>query len=302
LIGNDMVIFGGFKNGYNMATNETYALDLSVPNAMWRRMDDMPVPSGITHQGLVVIGTKAYLCGGYIGGSLGKNTDACYVYDHSVPARQSGGQSQWSTMAALPKGGRAGGGMIYDSTRNAIIYAGGSQRAIQGQTVAIDYQDTWMYSFSNTMAGWVPQSNIPFLANHMNSVTVVDGSGKERHYIFGGQVGDYELWGNVATMYEYIATTDTWIQRRPMPFGRGHATSSVRPLGCGFIIAGGRTNQGLTGDISYYHVANDTWQSIGQLPVDIHTNVCVISPATGMLRCETGWATGTFSTETKIIL
>jgi hypothetical protein len=71
--------------------------------------------------------------------------------------------------------------------------------------------------------------------------------------------------------------------------------------GCGLFIAGGRTNQGLTGDISYYNVANDTWQSIGRLPVDIHTNVCVISHTT-MLRCETGWATGTFSTETKIIL
>ena len=72
----------------------------------------------------------------------------------------------------------------------------------------------------------------------------------------------------------------------------------MRAVGCGFIVAGGRTNKGLTGDIIYYNSFDDTWQSIGRLPVDIHTNACVV--AFGMLRCEAGWATGTFSTETPI--
>jgi hypothetical protein len=295
MIGTDFVIFSGFKNGYLTATTETYALDMSVPNAIWKRMDDMPFAQGITHQGLVVIDMKAYLCGGYIGGSLGVSTDRCFVYDHTKPTGQ-----QWSNFTPLPKGGRSGGAMIFDSSVNAIVYAGGSQRLTQGQPVAIDYKDTWMYSFNNPAAGWVQQSNIPFYGNHMNSITVFDGSGKERHYVFGGQVGDYELWGNIETMYEYIAATDKWIQRASMPFARGHSTSAVRAVGCGFLVAGGRTNKGLTGDISYYNSADDTWQSIGQLPVDIHTNVCVI--AYGKLRCETGWATGTFSTETPIEL
>jgi hypothetical protein len=293
-----MVIFSGFKNGYNTATTETYALDLSVPTAVWQRMDDMPFAAGITHQGVVVIGMKAYLCGGYIGGSLGVHTDKCFVYDHSKPP---GSGQQWSTMTPLPMGGRSGGGMIYDSTLNSIIYAGGAQRTIQGQPGAIDYKDTWMYSLDNPTAGWVSQSKMPFFGNHMNAVTVVDGNGKERHYIFGGQVGDYELWGNTATMYEYVATSDTWIKRTPMPFGRGHSTSAVRSIGCGFVVAGGRTNEGLTDDVTYYDTTTDTWQSIGTLPFEIHTNVCVITK-TGLFRCESGWVSGTFSTETQIVV
>jgi Galactose oxidase, central domain len=293
MIGNDFVIFSGFKNGYANATTETYALNMSEPKAVWKRMDDMPFAQGITHQGLVVVGTKAFLCGGYIGGSLGMHTDQCFVYDHLNPAGK-----QWSSFTPLPKGGRSGGAMIYDTRMNAIMYAGGSQRATQGQRVAIDYKDSWLYSFDNPTAGWVQQSSIPFYGNHMNSITVLDSLGSERHYVFGGQVGDYELWGNTANMYEYVAITDKWIQRTPMPFARGHSASAVRAVGCGFIVAGGRTNKGLTGDITYYNPADDTWQSIGRLPVDIHTNVCVVS--FGTLRCETGWATGTFSTETPI--
>ena len=294
MIGTDFVIFSGFKNGYLNATTETYALDLSAPTAVWERMDDLPFAQGITHQGIVVVGMKAYLCGGYVGGSLGQHTDQCFVYDHSKPLGE-----QWSNFIPLPMGGRSGGGMIYDTAMNAIVYAGGSQRVTQGQPVAIDYKDTWMYSFDNPTAGWVQQSNMPFYGNHMNSISVVDKNGKERHYIFGGQVGDYELWGNTATVYEYIIATDTWVERTSMPFGRGHSGSAVRSVGCGgFIVAGGRTNKGLTGDITYYNVEMDTWQSIGKLPVDIHTNVCVVYG--NKLRCEAGWATGTFSTEIVI--
>ena len=74
-LGNDFVIFSGFKNGYTYATNKTYALDISVPNAVWKRKDDMPFVQGIMHQGLAVIDMKAYLFGGYMGGSLGIHTD-----------------------------------------------------------------------------------------------------------------------------------------------------------------------------------------------------------------------------------
>ena len=120
----------------------------------------------------------------------------------------------------LPKGGQSGGGMIYDMRMNAITYAGGLQCAIRSQNVAIDYKDTWMYWFDNPAAGWVQQSNIPFYGNYMSSISVFNKNGKERHFVFGGQVGDY-----------------TWIQRRLMPFGHGHAGSSVRLVGCGGLLS-----------------------------------------------------------------
>jgi N-acetylneuraminic acid mutarotase len=297
MIGTDFLIFSGFKNGYRMATTETYALDMSVSNASWRRMDDMPFPKGLTHLGIAVSGLKAYLCGGYVGGSLGTHAANCFVYDHS---KLPGTGQQWKSFAPLPNGGRSGGGMIYDSGLNALVYAAGSQRPISGQTSGIDFTDTWMYSIDNPSAGWVSKTDIPFHGNHMNFVTAYDGSGKERHYFFGGQDAENEETGNTATMYEYVAATDKWIQRASMPYPRGHSAAASRAIGCGFIVAGGRTNTGLTGDITYYDTATDTWTLVGTLPVDIHTNVCVV--ANGMLRCETGWADGCFSTQRPIVL
>jgi N-acetylneuraminic acid mutarotase len=295
MIGRDFVIFSGFKNGYSMATTETYALDMSSTNAQWRRMDDMPFPLGLTHLGIAVNGMKAYLCGGYVGGSLGTHAGNCFVYDHSKPA---GSGQQWTSFAPIPMGGRSGGGMIYDSTMNAIVYAAGSQRPIEGVTDAVDFTNTWMYSLNNPNAGWVSKMNIPFHGNHMSFVTAVDSTGMERHYFFGGQSADNEATGNTAVMFEYVATTDQWIRRASMPFPRGHSAAASRAIGCGFIVAGGRTNTGLTNDISYYHIPTNKWRSIGTLPVEIHTNVCIVYD--DMLRCETGWAQGSFTSQRQI--
>lgn len=297
MIGNDFVITSGFKSGYSMATPETYALDMSTPGAPWRRMDDMPFPMGLTHLGVAVKGMKAYFCGGYIGGSHGIHNGSCFEYDHSIAP----GSGQWTNFTSLPDGGRSGGGMIYDETLDALVYSAGSQRPRQGIRGAIDFQNTWMYSFANTTAGWVSKRDIPFHGNHMNFITAKDQFGKERHFFFGGQHGDEEETQNTDEMYEYNAITDTWTQRQSIPYPLGHAAASTRAIGCGFIVAGGRTNSGLTSAITYYDIPTNTWTKIGDLTNQIHTNVCVIANNT-LLRCETGWATGTFSWKTSIAI
>lgn len=294
MIGNDFIITSGFKGGYTAATAETYALDMFTPNSRWRRMDNMPFPLGLTHLGVAVKGKKAYFCGGYVAGSLGVHNGSCFQYDHSIAP----GMRQWTNISSLPDGGRAGGGMIYDSTIDALIYSAGSHRPKQHVALAIDYQNTWMYSLRNPEAGWVPKADIPFKGNHMNFVTAHDETGKERHYFFGGQHGDNEETGNTDEMFEYNAVTDVWTKRQSIPYPLGHAAATVRPIGCGFIVAGGRLNHGLSKAITYYDIPTNTWTKIGDLTQEIHTNVCVI--ANGFLRCETGWATGTFSWKRSI--
>jgi hypothetical protein len=289
MIGNDFVITSGFKDGYTAATPETYALDMFTLNATWRRMEDMPFPLGLTHLGVAVKGMKAFFCGGYVGGSLGIHNGSCFQYDHSIAP----GKGQWKNFSSIPDGGRSGGGMIYDSTLDALIYSAGSQRPKRGVKGSFDFQTTWMYLLNNTAAGWVRKTDIPFHGNHMNFVTAHDENGKERHYFFGGQHGDEELTGNTDEMYEYDAVADTWMKRQNIPYPLGHAAATARAIGCGFLIAGGRLNTGLSSAITYYDIPTNTWTKIGDLTNQIHTNVCVI--ANGLLRCETGWATSTFS-------
>ena len=296
MIGRDFIITSGFNGGYTTATPETYALDMWTPNAAWRRMDDMPFPTGLTHLGVAVKGMKAYFCGGYTGGSLGVHNGSCFQYDHSIAP----GMGQWTNFSSLPDGGRAGGGMIYDSTIDALVYSAGSHRPTRHVALAIDYQNTWAYSLQHPEAGWVPKADIPFKGNHMNFVTAKDEAGKERHYFFGGQQGDNEETGNTDEVYEYNAVDDVWTLRQSMPFPLGHAAATARAIGCGFIVAGGRLNDGLSKAILYYDIPTNTWTNIGDLTQEIHTNVCVI--ANGVLRCETGWATGNFSWKRSIAL
>ena len=294
MLGRDFVLVSGFMSTYQQSTAETYALDTTDPNAPWRRMDDLPVSAGITHAASVVIGTKYYMCGGYLGGHPGQDIDDCLVYDHM----KAPGTGQWSSFASLPEG-RAGGGMVYDSERDALYFSAGAVRPQAGNADADDYPDTWMYSFDNPSAGWVSKTDIPFLANHMSSVTAKDATGRERHYFLGGQKGEDEYDGNNADNYEWDAQTEAWIERESMLFTRGHAAESTRAIGCGFIIAAGSTNEfGKTSDVSYYDISSDTWTSIGDLPNSINTPICDISG--NYLYCESGWVNGNFSYRRQI--
>jgi hypothetical protein len=247
-------------------------------------MDDMPTVSGITHMATVNVGSIVYLCGGYVGPHPGPHTSQCFQYNHSVPP---GTGRQWTTLPSLPNGGTAGGGMIYSTMSNTLYYAGGGQRLVLGNVHPEDVNNTWKLVLHNLSAGWVPSTPIPYRANHLSAVTHRDTLGHERHFMLAGQISENECCGNLAYNYELVLPSETWIARAPMPIPRGHAASSTRAIGCGFIIAGGSINhpkgtnkRTRTDDVSYYDIYNDNWTTaIGQLPtigatpiVDIHNN------------------------------
>lgn len=277
-----MIVFSGFLQNLSLTTNHTYARNVLDIKNQWRRMDDMPSHMGITHAATLVIGTKVYLCGGYIGGHPGPHVPNCFVYDHSVLPGQ---QQQWSNFTPLPNGGSAGGGMIYDTARNSLYYTGGGQRITLGSAHPVDIRNTWKYQLSDPKSGWVASTPFPYLANHLSYVTHRDGIGRERHFFLGGQVGEVECCANFGFNFEFVARTEKWVRRSSMPIPRGHASSSTRAIGCGFIIAGGSINsettfKNRTDDISYYDIPTNTWTTgIGTIPrkiatpvVDIHSN------------------------------
>ena len=150
-------------------------MDTTAPSIVWQPVDDLPTPVGITHAAQVIIGTKFYMCGGYVGGVPGPDTNLCFVYDNSVTP---GNGNQWSSFPPLPEG-RAGGGMVYDTKRNALYFASGGRRLTPGGYSATDYNTTWMFSFNNPSAGWITKIPIPYAANHLSSVTAIDNTGKE---------------------------------------------------------------------------------------------------------------------------
>jgi Kelch motif len=278
LVGNDLIIFGGFTNAFTIATNRTYARDVTNENSTWRRMDDMPLASGVTHAATVSIGTMVYICGGYYGPHPGPHIPYCFVYDHS----KAPGNGQWSNFTNLPNGGTAGAGMIYDSLRNTLYYTGGGQRLTPGSVNPIDVNNTWKFSLNDPASGWLASTPIPYSANHLSYVTNVNAMGQERHFVLAGQHAENECCGNLADHFEFLAANETWIRRASMPFPRGHAAASTRAIGNGFIIAGGSANsnstkKNRTDDVSYYDIPTDTWTaSIGVLPTPGATPIVVV--------------------------
>lgn len=293
-IGDDLVIIGGFKDGYDATTTDTFALNMSNPDGGWRPLDSLPVYVGVTHGAFALIGdTTMAMCGGYTGGNLGQETDICFKLDSSKPQGQ-----QWSRLDSLPEG-RAGGGLIYDSTLQQLVYTGGAQRPTAGVGISIDFNTTWIYDFQNPAAGWTDSSPLPFHGNHMSFVTAKDNLGRERHFILGGQEAENEDNGNTKEVYEWDASSRSWIEHPDMPFTRGHAASATKAISCGFLMAGGTTNDyGMVPDISYYDVPTGKWTRLGELPNAVNTAVCDIGG--GYLYCETGWATGKYSARRKI--
>jgi len=297
------VIASGYFEGYTEATNQTWALDTSDPDAEWRRMDDFPIKLGVTHAATIIVGSKMYIIGGYLGGNwgvggIGQEVDFALEYDH-----QASPGEQWRFLPHLPAG-RAGGGGFYSSTEEALVFAAGAVRPQEKSRDAVDKPDTWMLNLNNLDAGWVLKADSPLLANHLQYATAIDSSGDERHYIMGGQIGKDEHDGNVDTMYEYSFEANEWIARANMPIPRSHASSSTRAYGCGLLIISGTTNGNQrTSDISYYEPSSDTWRNIGQIPIGLNTPVCDISYLEDgdWLYCETGWTAGDYSYKVQIV-
>lgn len=299
IIGKDLVVTGGFLSGWNV-TAATYALDVTIDSAKWRRMDDFPLQEGMTHAAFAIHKDRMYFCGGYLGKHPGQAVADCFTYDHSIPPRTSG---QWSRLPSLPQP-RAGGGMVYNELYQVLVFAGGAMRPIVGKADAVDYNDVWMLPPNSIEYGWVAQTTIPHFGNHLSYATTSSDGGKTiRHFMMGGQEDENEWTGNLDVLVEYLPLSNQWISRAPMLEPRGHASSSTIPYGCGFLIAGGAVQgsarlKAQTSDVSYYDPILDQWTSIGSLVTQLKTPVCGIYG--DYLYCSTGYTVDTHRRKLRI--
>lgn len=320
----NLILTGGFLN-FTTVSRETYTLDVRAPNlnfrtsnVTWNKMDDFPSTLGVTHAAEAFYKSKMYICGGY-NGYPGLAQADCFMYDQNRrPGRSN--LPQYTRLPSLPEP-RAGAGMVYDAVHHALIFVGGTRRnSTASKTVTLDTNETFILRLNNTLAGWSQNARPkPYSGNHISFVTVNDTcsvtvSGIQRHYFFGGQIGQNESSGNLNYMYEYNVSADTWTPRQSMPFGRGHTGTSSMAYGCGFILAGGAINlangggtkKTTTDDISYYSSYTNSWISIGKLPKPVKTPVCgvVLIPKPINKRyiyCTTGYTNQTYRREVVML-
>lgn len=317
VIGNkELLVTGGFLN-FTTVNRKTYVLNLRAPNLLrgktnetWTRLDDYPYLLGVTHAAEALYENYMYICGGYYGYPGPVQSD-CFVFD-----RNGTPNAQYIRIPSLPEP-RAGAGMIYDILHHALIFVGGTRRNVTKAKDIMDTNTTFILYLNNTAAGWTSNAKPkPYSGNHISFVSVNDtcsntAQGIQRHYFFGGQMGQNESNSNLKSIYEYILLNDTWIPRSAMPFGRGHTGTSSMAFGCGFLVAGGAVNSGTnqlvqTDDISYYSSYNDTWTSIGKLYNKMKTPICSITfiplpIGKHYMFCTTGYRFYTYRREIKLV-
>jgi hypothetical protein len=307
LIGNDFILFPGFTRSFTSnVTTKVYSYnfnDKKVPIG-WELMDPFPIVQGLTHIAVAVAtsttGTAkkdVYICGGYVGPNPGPATSQCFIYQHSNKK-----QSQWITFPRLPQP-RSAGAMLYLQSTNQLLYTAGSSRPYPTTYPfhTVDHRDTWTYDLSFGRKGvWKLASSIsnlslyPINANHVGYTSVMYKK-KQRHYVLGGQQREFEGNTSISNMYEWDESTNQWITRANLLYGRGHFAAATVPYrNCGFLIIGGTRNiDQTTGDISYYDISTDTWTSIGRIPPKrSKTNVCIIHTQKSS-STDTGTGTGT---------
>jgi N-acetylneuraminic acid mutarotase len=297
MIGKDFVVVSGYAKRWNETTKKVYAFDTTMPKAKWREMDEVPTAEGFSHAAFAVDGDIMYVCGGYVGATPGPHTDTCLRYNHSSPPT-----TQWTYMPPLPEG-RGGGGMILVNNTKTLMYATGATR-VDG--AAYDHRDVWGLNLNNLTSGWKKFPDIPYEGNHVSHVTA-SFKGQQRHFIMGGQLKQNEKFTNQAHNFEWNSTSMSWTRRASLPVGRGHASSSTFPYGCGLIIAGGAINNNTkTKDVSFYSIETDSWTKIGDLVIEMNTPVCDIvrfsSNSTDYIYCQTGGISTKFSWRIQISL
>jgi hypothetical protein len=305
-----LIITGGFLN-FTTVSRATYVLHVrthDITNITWRQVDDYPLSFGVTHAAEAMYNAKMFICGGFNGYPGPAQSDCFVYYNIRSPNRQ------YQRLPYLPEP-RAGGGMVYDRVHDALIFVGGTRRNVSKSTEIMDTPDTFILRLNDTQRGWLRNAKPkPYTGNHISFVTVYDtcssNVGIQRHYFFGGQVGQNESNANINLVYEYNVSNDEWIQRSSMPFGRGHTGTSTMSYGCGFLVAGGAINNVnskkriTTDDVSYYSSYNDTWVSIGTLPKPMKTPVCSIVRVRSIppfdkdyVFCTTGYSSKTYRRE-----
>lgn len=279
-LGQNHVIWGGFSKKWSTATNRTFSYNVTSATSVWLEKNQYPIPTGITHAAVARKGASAlYSCGGYVGGTSDglPATQKCFAYTNAL---------QWVEIPPLPAI-RAGGGLWYDSKRNSLIYSGGASiHILSTQSTNADQKTTWELKLGDPAAIWQLKADTLYTGNHQGFTTVTY-QGKERHFLVGGQNAGKEYDGNKDNLVEYDADNDKWDSRQNMLFPRGHFSSSVIPYrNCGFLIAGGATNSGMTSDISYYEISTNKWHKIGNLTKPMNTPACGIFA--DYLHCQGG--------------
>ncbi|MEW6542439.1 MAG: kelch repeat-containing protein [Nitrospirota bacterium] len=203
-----------------------------------------PLPVGLHHVGLVSLGDRLYLVGGYTRSwlSVWSPVASLYMYDPAA--------DRWTEGPAMPTARGALAVAVWDGK----LYAIGGYDGTANVAAVEEYDPAGRT--------WKARAPLPTPRDHLAAA-----SAGGRIYAIGGRLNQ-NYGRNVAVVEVYDPQADRWSKAADLPVPRSGLTASVLR---GTIYAlGGEAPEGTFRDNDAYVPGQDRWQSMAPMPTGRH--------------------------------
>ncbi|MBX3329975.1 MAG: hypothetical protein KF722_06220 [Nitrospira sp.] len=209
-----------------------------------RWISKAPMPVGLHHVGIGVVGGRLYIIGGYSksGLSVWNPVATVYAYDPTTDT--------WTERAPMP----TVRGALSVTEHDGKLYAiGGYDRKVNNAQVEV---------YDPARNVWTTGASLPTPRDHLATATVAG-----KIYAIGGRTdGDYSR--NLAVTERYDPMTDRWIRVADLPTARSGITASM--VGGWIYVFGGEGATGTFSENEAYDPVHDTWQRMAPMPTARH--------------------------------
>ncbi len=256
-------VVGGFEKpslGNMLNFSITPSVEIYDP-ATDRWASKSPMPVGLHHVGIGVVGGRLYVIGGYSQSafSVWNPVATVYVYD---PAKDS-----WTERAPMPT---ARGALSVTEHEGRLYAIGGYDR--KGNNAQVEVYDP----LRNV---WTTAASLPTPRDHLATATVAG-----KIYAIGGRMdGDYSR--NLAVVERYDPVTDRWRRVADLPTARSGMTAAV--VEGRIYVFGGEGAAGTFNENEAYDPVGDRWQGMAPLLTARHGLGSAVIPRAHL--CDQWW-------------
>lgn len=253
--------FGGFTFP-ELVDGATHVFDPQTDS--WDGGSPMPVP--VTHAAIAVVGSVAWIIGGYVGNHPGVATSRVQRFETGTGSWQQG------PPLPVPRGSLAGAAV------GEHVHAFGGTKADR-HTDAGDH-----FVLRSDADGWEEAAPLPLARNHLGGAELGG-----LVYAIGGQHGHDRGAQDVSLVHAYDPARDEWVRRADLPTRRNHCEAAVFAHGGHLYVAGGYDqwrDLAPHSGIVRYSPESDNWTRVGALPDTLIAPV--VRPLGGVVVATSG--------------
>ena len=245
-VGRKIYLVGGFEEpSISNVVNLSITPVLEEYDASADRWNSKaPMPVGLHHVGIGVVGGRLYVIGGYqqSGLSVWRPVATLYAYDPAADV--------WTELPAMP----TARGALSVTVHEGKLYAIGGYDG-KGNSAAVEVYDP-------VRNAWSTRAALPTPRDHLATATA---AGKV--YAIGGRLkGDYHR--NLAVTEVYDPGSDKWTKAPDLPTARSGITAAES--GGRIYVFGGEGANGTFHENEAYDPTRDAWQAMAPLPTARH--------------------------------